>query len=125
MKQEFLDYIWDLFNNARKAIVFVSSMTYSDFERDEKTQYAVVRALEIMGEAAKKVPGEIKMAYPEIPWREISGMRDKLIHDYTGVNLMVIWRTLQQDLPPLIQHLKRLLSDYGEMSDESEQQRQA
>lgn len=123
MKQEFLDYIWDLFNNARKAIVFVSSMTYSDFERE--TQYAVVRALEIMGEAAKKVPGEIKMAYPEIPWREISGMRDKLIHDYTGVNLMVIWRTLQQDLPPLIQHLKRLLSDYGEMSDESEQQRQA
>lgn len=124
MKQEFLDYIWDLLNNARKAVVFVSSMTYSDFERDEKTQYAVVRALEIMGEAAKKVPGEIKMAYPEIPWREISGMRDKLIHDYTGVNLMVIWRTLQQDLPPLIQHLKRLLSDYGEMSDKSEQQRQ-
>lgn len=123
MKQEFLDYIWDLLNNARKAVAFVSGMTYQDFERDEKTQYAVIRALEILGEAAKKVPSDVKTAYPEIPWREIGGMRNKLIHDYTGVNLMVIWRTLQQDLPPLIQQLQRLLSDYGEMPDEFEQQR--
>lgn len=97
MKQEFLDYIWDLLNNAQKAIAFASGMTYPDFERDEKTQYTVIRALEILGEAARKVPGEVKTAYPEIPWREIGGMRNKLIHDYAGVNLMVIWRTLQQD----------------------------
>jgi uncharacterized protein with HEPN domain len=113
MKQEFLDYVQDMLESAQKAQAFAQGMSETDFQNDEKTQYAIVRALEILGEAAKKVPQDIRRAYPEIPWREISGTRDKLIHDYTGVNLAVIWRTLQTDLPPLIQQLKQLLHDFG------------
>ena len=72
-----------------------------------------MRALEIVGEAAKKVPADVREAYPEIPWREIAGTIDKLIHDYIGVNLSVVWRTIQDDLPPLIENLETVLRDFG------------
>lgn len=67
----------DMLQNAERAIEFVGDMRYSEFENDLKTQYAVVRTIEIIGEASKKVPSEIKKAFPDIPWREIAGTRDK------------------------------------------------
>jgi uncharacterized protein with HEPN domain len=68
----------------------------------------VIRALEIIGEATKQVPQSVKDSYPEVPWRQMAGMRDKLIHDYFGVNLVVVWKTVIEDLPnlePLIRHV--------------------
>jgi uncharacterized protein with HEPN domain len=59
-----------------------------------------------VGEAAKKIPGEIRMKYATIPWREMAGMRDKLVHGYFGVNLQLIWKTVQEDLPELLPKLK-------------------
>ncbi len=102
-----LDYLVDMLESAKKALEFVEGMGYEEFASDEKTQFAVVRALEIIGEAAKKVPADMREAYPEIPWREIAGTRDKLIYDYIGVNLSVVWRMIQDDLPPLIEIWKR------------------
>jgi uncharacterized protein with HEPN domain len=77
-------------------------MSLQDFQADEKTAYAVVRAPEIVGEATKRVPQEVRDRYPQVPWRSMSGIRDKLIHDYISVNLEVVWKTVREDLPGLL-----------------------
>lgn len=108
----YLDYVCDMLESAEKAIEFVGNMEFDQFSEDEKTAYAVVRAIEIMGEAAKKMPKDLRNSYSEIPWREIAGTRDKLVHEYFGVHLSVVWRTVKGDLPQLITQLRTLLDDY-------------
>ena len=76
----FNDYLEDMVEACQKALRFTSGMTREDFDEDEKTQFAVIRSLEIIGDAAKKIPMEVKDNYPEIPWREITGMRDKVFY---------------------------------------------
>ena len=112
-EREYFDYIRDMLESSQKALEFVAGLDYAQFSADDKTSYAVVRALEIVGEAAKKIPLDVRESYVEIPWREIAGTRDKLIHEYFGVNLRVVWRTIQEDLPPLIEQLQTLLRDFG------------
>jgi uncharacterized protein with HEPN domain len=85
-------------------------MSFEDFLKDEKTQFSLIRAIEIVGEASKKIPKNIRDKHLEIPWREISGMRDKLIHDYFGVDANVIWKTAKEDLPQLKIQLENMLS---------------
>ena len=108
-KRVCIDYLNDMVNNAEKAQEFVAGMSGDEFLEDEKTVFAVIRALEILGEAAKKIPAEIRDNYPSIPWREIAGMRDKLVHDYFGVNLQLIWKTVQEDLPELLPRLREVV----------------
>jgi uncharacterized protein with HEPN domain len=111
MKKErsYRDYLADMLDAMSKARQFVEGMSFDQFSADDKTVYAVVRALEIVGEAAKKIPPEIRALRPEIPWREIAGMRDKLTHDYFGIDMSVIWRTIGADLPPLEEGIRSLL----------------
>ena len=100
-KREFLDYLQDIKEALGKLEEFTQGMDFEDFSRDDKTNFAVIRALEIIGEAARKIPKSFRSQYPDVPWQNMAGMRDKLIHDYFGVDLLVVWKTLQVDLPPL------------------------
>jgi uncharacterized protein with HEPN domain len=112
MKKEFLDYVEDIIEAMEDAISFVKEMEYDDFAKDRKTVYAVVRALEIIGEAVKKVPLRVRNRYPRIPWKEIAGMRDKLIHEYFGVDLKRVWKTVKEDVPNLKPLFEEILRDF-------------
>lgn len=109
MKREYDDYLRDMLENAELALNFVQGMDYDEFFEDEKSNYAVMRALEVIGEAARQIPDDIRDSTPEIPWREITGMRNKLMHEYFGANMKVVWRTVQEDLPAIIPLLKKML----------------
>ena len=112
MKEEFLDYIEDVIGAMNDALSFVKDMEYDVFLRDKKTIYAVNRALEIIGEATKNVPAAVKNRYPQIPWKKMAGMRDKVIHEYFGVDLKRVWRTVKRDIPDLKPLFEKILSDF-------------
>src|SRR3990172_1276320 len=106
MSREYVDYLRDILDAMGKAQQFVENLSYEQFAVDDKTVFAVVRALEIVGEATKNIPKPIRKEYPEVPWKDMAGMRDKLIHDYFGVDVETVWLTVAEKIPqvkPLIQ----------------------
>ncbi|HAP34891.1 MAG TPA: DUF86 domain-containing protein [Bacteroidetes bacterium] len=109
MTRTYKDYFVDMYESATKVEKFVNGISFQEFSKDDKTQYAVIRALEIIGEASKKIPKSLKKHYPAIQWKEIAGMRDILIHDYFGVDLKVVWKTATIDITPLKKELKPIV----------------
>ena len=114
MKQEVGDYLEDIVDAMDKAIEFVAEMSYDEFIQDDKTVFAVIRALEVIGEAVKNISQEYKRKYPEIPWKDMAGMRDKLIQEYHGVILHVVWGTVKEEIPPLQPVFEQLLRETQE-----------
>ncbi|MEB3830787.1 HepT-like ribonuclease domain-containing protein [Phormidium sp. CCY1219] len=99
---------------AQKAIAFTNQRTREDLDRDEMLSLAVVRLVEILGEAAKNVSDSTKARSPDIPWRQMTGTRDRLTHAYFEVNLDIIWNIITNELPSLIPKLETLLAQTEE-----------
>ena len=102
-------YLDDILEAIGKIKRYTEGMSFDDFLGDEKTVDAVIRNLEIFGEAAKHIPDDFKALHPDVPWKEIAGMRDKLIPAYFGVDLSLIWYTVQNELDELERSIKKLL----------------
>lgn len=98
--------IQDIKEAIDRIILYTSSMEYDDFLHDYKTQDAVIRNIEILGEAAKLLSDETKEKYPNIPWKDIAGTRDKLIHDYFGVNIDIVWYIAKNEILSLYAQFK-------------------
>ncbi|RMF96268.1 MAG: DUF86 domain-containing protein [Candidatus Schekmanbacteria bacterium] len=110
MNREFEDSLRDILDAMEKAKRFVKDFSYEQFIEDDKTVFAVVRALEIIGEASKNIPDEFHKENPEIPWKDMAGMRDILIHDYFGVDLETVWKTVTERIPEIQPLIKKLLA---------------
>jgi len=94
-----LDSLTDMVAAIDAVHTFVIGMDRALFRSDQRTVYAVIHALEILGEAAKRIPDPVRARYPAVPWRLMAGMRDRLIHGYFAVDLDVLWKTVTEDLP--------------------------
>jgi uncharacterized protein with HEPN domain len=107
--REISDYIDDIIEAIDDVAEFTQGISYETFAADRKTVNAVIRSLEVLGEAAKHIPTSFRARHPEIPWSKMAGMRDVLIHDYMGVDLMTVWKVAQErllELKPRLEGLK-------------------
>ena len=110
-----ISYLLDILIHAQDARDFIKDMDRESFLSDHKTQLAVIRCLEVMGEAVKRLSEDVQKAYPDIPWSKIAGMRDILIHAYGSVNLDEVWGTVKQDIPALISSLEEIIPSEDEI----------
>ena len=111
MKREYKLFLKDIAQACRHIREFTEGMDYEQFLGDEKTSSAVIRKLEIIGEAAKNIPDPVREKYSGVPWRGMAGMRDRLIHGYFGVNYKLVWETVRTDIPLFISSVPQILGD--------------
>lgn len=109
--RDFSDYIKDMLVSIQDIDEFTSGMEFDEFLKDKKTIKAVIRSLEVLGEASKKIPESIKSQYPHVPWKRMTGMRDKLIHEYFGVDLEIVWNVVKNELPLVKSPIEELLTE--------------
>jgi len=104
-------YVKDILEAIKAIEKFVEGMDFESFKEDDKTSSAVIRKFEIIGEATKNIPQSIKEKYPHIPWKEMAGFRDRLIHFYFGIKYDIVWDTIKLRLPELRNNIEKVLKD--------------
>jgi len=108
MRRDQAAYLLDMLVAARDAVEFTEDLSYQEFATDRRTQLSVVKSIEIIGEAASRIDQEIRQQHSAIPWQDIVGMRNRLVHGYFDIDLRLVWDTVQDDLPDLIARLESL-----------------
>jgi uncharacterized protein with HEPN domain len=109
--RNYKDYLKDILEAVNDVHVFIGELTYDEFIKDRKTLNAVVRSIEIIGEASKNIPESVKATYPELPWKQMAGMRDKLIHAYFGVDTETLWKAAKNNIPSLKTLIEEMLKE--------------
>ena len=102
-------YIGHMLDMSQKALDFVTGLDKADYDQDEPLRLALAHIIQVLGEAARQVSPAFRDAHPRIPWREIVGMRHRIVHDYMNVDEDVVWEVIRQDLPPLVAVLKKII----------------
>lgn len=108
------DFLSDIQDAIQRILEYTANMKWDEYLRDYKTQDAVVRNLEVVGEATKNLSNCLKDQHPGIPWKEMAGTRDRLTHHYFGVNQEIVWQIVEHDLPELYKQIKQVFRDFSE-----------
>lgn len=111
MPRDYKVYVDDIIQAIEKIKRFTAGLDRETFSQDEKTFDAVVRNLEVIGEAVKKLPEEVRNRYPSVEWKKIAGLRDILVHEYFGIDIEIVWDILQKKLAPLEIQMRQILMD--------------
>lgn len=109
-ERDFQLYLADILDAGQAIQSYVTTLDFESFRKDRMRYTAAIREFEVIGEAVGKLPEALKAQYPEVPWREIKDFRNLLIHEYFGVDLRIVWNTIQQDLPVLLKATSSMMS---------------
>lgn len=111
MPRDYRVYVDDILEACRKILQFTGAMSFEEFESDPKTQDAVIRNFEVIGEAARRLPDSMKARYADIEWAKMVAFRNILIHEYFGINLQTVWNAVQEKIPILEARAKSMLDE--------------
>ena len=112
-KRIYTDYLDDIAHYVARAEQFTAGLAFEQFRADEEKSLAVLHALQIIGEAASHLPGSLKQRHPEVPWADIIGMRNLIVHGYYLMDLEIVWKTIHEDLPLLREAMDRVRASLG------------
>lgn len=104
-----LVFITHIRDSCQQILEYISGYDYSKLQEDKKTISALLRELSVIGEAARKTTENFRQKHPQIPWNKIFGMRNRLVHDYLGIQLSIVWQTVQEDIPDLLKITQEIL----------------
>lgn len=102
-------YLLDILDSAMQAVFYLNNISFADFENDIKTQDAVIRRLEMIGEASSRTSQQFQATYRDLPWNKMKAMRNFLIHEYDDIDMKIVWDTVKNNLPPLISELEKIV----------------
>lgn len=113
MPRDYRVFLDDILEASRAVLEYASGLSREQFFADRKTMQAVVWNLQVIGEAAKNIPHEIRSRYPDVPWRDMAGLRDVIVHQYFEIKLDVIWKVIQNDVPLVETRISAILEELG------------